>query len=581
MTAPLIQASPAPPPAASPVRDRLTARRWGLLLAAGWLGQAALRIWFSSGQAVPMANPDEAAYLITARVLAGGPAANLSGGTLYPAGYPLLISPVFWFTHNPVTAYHAVLVVNALFSALLMPLAYIAGRRLGLNRPAAYAVAAVTALLPAGFFYSEYALTDAIYPVIVLAWLLATHSWLTASSTRSRWAAAIGSALLAGYADAVHSRGLVIVVCYLAFSGYVFLRRLVPRDTVVAVALALATTAFVSWAVNLHLAQALYPNGARSLSGQARQRLGSVHGAVSVLEMAAGQLWRFTLDGWGVAAIGLVAAVVVVVRRSKVSADLRLMAVLAIAVTAIIAITAPAALPSDQPQAWASGRYLDGMITMFFVAGAAVLLRTDRRQVLGCAAVVVPATVLTAIAVVAYAGSAMPADGFSAAFNFAEPAVLTQNWMRANVALATAVGLGLLAVWVAATLALPARARSAVLAGLAAVSIAATAQMTITVSRASTPIQQASLISGPAPRDQIAISRSLNWEVWVPQAYEVWWTHLALFSPRSEQPASGMTVVEVPWAGKTAQASWPQALPGWHVARYSAAGGWVVWRYTP
>ena len=137
------------------------------------------------------------------------------------------------------------------------------------------------------------------------------------------------------------------------------------------------------------------------------------------------------------------AAVVVVVRRSEVSADLRLMAVLAIAVTAIIAVTAPAALPSDQPQAWASGRYLDGMITMFFVAGAAVLLRADRRQVLGCAAVVVPATVLTAIAVVAYAGSAVPADGFSAAFNFAEPAVLTQNWMRANVALATAVGLGL------------------------------------------------------------------------------------------------------------------------------------------
>jgi hypothetical protein len=580
MTAPLIQASPAPPPSASRIRTQLTARRWGLLLAAGWLGQAALRIWFSLGQAVPLANPDEAAYLITARVLAGGPAVNLSGGTLYPAGYPLLISPVFWITHNPVTAYNAVLVVNALFSALLMPLAYVAGRRLGLDRPAAYAVAAVTGLLPAGFFYSQYALTDAIYPVIMLAWLLATHSWLTASSMRSRWAAAIGSALLAGYCDAVHSRGLVIVGCYLVFCGYVFMRRLVPRDTVVAAALALGVTAFVSWAVNLHLAQALYPNGARSLSGQARQRLGSVHGVVSVLEMAAGQLWRFTLDGWGVAAVGLVAAVAVVV-RSKITAELRLMAVLAIAVTAIIAVTAPAALPANQPQAWASGRYLDGMIATFFVAGAAVLLRADRRQVLGCAAAVIPPAIVAAVAVDAYAGASVPTDGFSAAFNFAEPAVLTQNWMRANVALATAVALGLLAIWVMTVIALPARARSAVLAGLAAVSIAATAQMTITVSRASTPIQQASLISGPAPHEQIAISRSLNWVVWVPQAYEIWWTHLALFSPRREQPPSGVTVVEVPWSGKTAQASWPQAPAGWHVARSSSADGWVVWRYAP
>ena len=61
-----------------------------------------------------------------------------------------------------------------------MPLAYVGGRRLGLGRPAAYAAAAVTALLPAGFFYSEYAMTDAIFPVLVLAWLLGVHSWLTA-----------------------------------------------------------------------------------------------------------------------------------------------------------------------------------------------------------------------------------------------------------------------------------------------------------------------------------------------------------------------------------------------------------------
>src|ERR1700723_3289927 len=129
---------------------RRSARRWALLVAVGWLLQAGLRAWFSRGQSVPLANPDESAYLIAGRVLAGGPATDFSYSTLYQAGYPLLISPVYWFTSNAVTVYHAVLVINAAVSALLMPLAYVAGRRLGLVRPAAYVLAMVTALLPAG-----------------------------------------------------------------------------------------------------------------------------------------------------------------------------------------------------------------------------------------------------------------------------------------------------------------------------------------------------------------------------------------------------------------------------------------------
>src|SRR5580704_16282180 len=128
---------------------RRTAWRWALLVAVGWLVQVGVRAWFSRGQSVPLANPDESAYLIAARVLAGGPATDFSYSTLYQGGYPLLITPVYWFTSNAVTVYHAVLLINAAVSALLMPLAYVTGRRLGLVRPAAYAVAMLTALLPA------------------------------------------------------------------------------------------------------------------------------------------------------------------------------------------------------------------------------------------------------------------------------------------------------------------------------------------------------------------------------------------------------------------------------------------------
>ncbi len=421
-------------------------RRWVVLLVAGWLCQAGLRAWFGRMQVMPLANPDETAYLIAARVLAGGPGADLSGSTLYPGGYPLLITPVYWFTSNPATVYHAVLMINAAISAAILPLGYLACRRLGLDRPAAYGVATVAALVPAGFFYSQYAMTDAVFPVITLAWLLATHSWLTASCARSRYAAAAGSALLAGFAYMTHSRGLVLLVGYAAVGAFIAWRRPAARGSVAAAALITLGVAGAAWNLNHYLASAIYPEGARSLSGQMASRLHSVQGTIHVFEMAAGQLWRLVLDSWGIAGIGLVAALAVIARRG-VRTDLRIMAGLAVAVTAAIACTAPAALPSDQSQTWASGRYLDGMIITFFLAGAVVLLRAGSRPILGCAFGIAVSFVVAAATVASYAGSSLPTSGFGSAFNFAEPAVLTQNWTQASVLLASAVTLGLLACW--------------------------------------------------------------------------------------------------------------------------------------
>ena len=124
--------------------------------------------------------------------------------------------------------YHAVLLINAAVSAAVMPLGYLVCRRLGLGRPAAYGVAMVAALLPAGFFFSEYAIADAIFPVVTLAWLLATHSWLVATSPRARYAAAIGSAVLSGYAYAVHPRGAVLLAGYAAVGVFIAWRRPPP-----------------------------------------------------------------------------------------------------------------------------------------------------------------------------------------------------------------------------------------------------------------------------------------------------------------------------------------------------------------
>ena len=578
-------------PVARPSAPARGGRRWGLLLVAGWLVQAGLRAWLSRAQVVPLSTPDESAYLISARVLAGGVTANFSYSTLYPAGYPLLIAPVYWFTHDPATVYRAVLFgINAPLSALVMPLGYVACRRLGLSRPWAFGVAMVGALLPAALFYSEYAMTDAIYPVLVLAWLLAVHSWLTGRSARGQYLAAAGSALLAGYSYAVHSRGAVMVAGYVLVGLFVAWRRLVPRRTAVAAAVALCVPLGAAYLLNHHLSSVMYPSGPRTLAGEALIRLRTVHGVIFVIEMAAGQLWRFVLDGWGVAGLGLAAAVFAIFQRSFRD-DVRIMAALGVGVTLVTAITSPAALPPTQPQTWASGRYLDGLIVVFFLVGAAVLLRAAPRLVLVYAACVVPPTLLAAVVVSAYAGTSVPTSGFGAAFVFAEPAVLTQNWTTASVLLATAVALVLLAAAVgtarfAARLGGPwaSRSRIALLAGLGAVSLVASLQMTSNISQTTTPGQErnvTALVTGTGlrPGQRLAIGTGLSWETWMPQAYEVWWAPLEFFTLGSQSPPADATVVEVAWpSGQPAAASWPQAPAGWRIVLRDWVDGWVAWR---
>jgi hypothetical protein len=565
-------------------------RTWlvALLLVAGWLIQAGLRAWFSRAQVVPLDNPDETAYLIAARVLSGGPAADFSGATLYHStlyqgGYPLLITPVYWFTSSPAAVYHAVLLINAFVSALVMPLGYLACRRLGLGRPAAYVVATIAALLPPAFFFSEYAIADAIFPVVTLAWLLTTHSWLVAVSARARYAAAIGSAVLAGYAYAVHPRGLVLLAGWAAVGVFIAWRRPAARGSVAAAALAAVATVGAGWALDRYLTSALYAEGTRNLSGQLLTTLESVYGAIHVAEMAGGQLWRLVLDSWGIAGIGLVAAAAAIWRRG-VRTDLRVMASLSVGVTVLIACTAPAALPPHQTLTWASGRYLDGMIVTFFLVGAAVLLQVPARPILVFTACVAGLTAVTAMTVAVYAGTSLP-TGRGRRFNFGVPAVLTQNWHHASVLVTTAVALGLLLLWVyLAILAryLPVLAWVAG-AAVAALSLGAVAQLTAYCSVVDNARARAmgttEMAGGLKPGEQIAVASNINGVLRLAQTFEVSSTQVQFFNPVLQSPPADATVVDVKWpSGQPAWASWPGAPAGWRIVATNRFGGWVVWR---
>jgi hypothetical protein len=315
-----------------------------------------------------------------------------------------------------------------------------------------------------------------------------------------------------------------------------------------------------------------------------------VNGIIHVLEMAAGQLWRVVLDSWGIAGIGLVAALLVIVRRD-VRSDVRIMGALTVAVITLIACMAPAALPLRQAQAWASGRYLDGMIVVFFLVGAAVLLRARDAGHRGLCR-----RLHRAFPAGRGDGGRLYRD------DGADERVRRRVQLRragrghpilddASVALATAVTLVLLAVWIGFAFVLrrlrPGRAFGAVSAAfgvcVAAVSLVAVAQMTSHISQAGGSNTQEAIALMEAgkvrPGDQVAVAPSLGWMLTVPQAFEVSWIELKHFKPwpavaarRHDRGRDGVA------AGKPAEAGWPNAPAGWRIVASDQDVGWVVWR---
>jgi hypothetical protein len=562
---------------------------WALWLTVGYLAQVAIRVWLAHWSLVPQANPDESAYLITARVLAhAGAASDFSYGTLYQGGYPLLLVPIYWFTSNSVTVYHAVTVENSILNAFLMPLAYLVLRRLALPRWTAYVVAAATALVPEGLFYTQFALADAIFPVLTLAWLLCVHTWLNTRTALWSCVAATGSALLAGYSYAVHPRGLVTVVAFVLVAVWVFLSRMTFRWSVVPAALATAVLVEAERVLSGHIRVLLYPEGPRSLRSTAVTHLTDLHAQVRIVEMTMGEIWRLTLDTWGLATMGVIAAVIVVFRR-RVRADLRIMAAVAVIMLAATVYIAPAALPDNQGTNWASGRYPDSFEVFFFIVGVIVLLRARGWRLIGYGAGAAVVAIVTGLTVQHYDAVSQPVSGFGA-FNWAEPTVLAQGWAWLSIRKATAVAVGLMVLWVVLALVVRrlsgtswARWRVALVIPIAAMNVFAIVQMATKISGGDPAGQNENslqLVTGGylKPGDRVEVDYQVPWRSWVPQSFEVWWAPLTFFDASKDAPSPGTTLVEVPWPGRgSARDSWPQAPKGWYVVTSNPAYDWVAW----
>ncbi|MGE5155960.1 MAG: hypothetical protein ACM3JP_00500 [Betaproteobacteria bacterium] len=574
-----------------PGRTRSSRRLWSILLVAGYAVQVAWRLRLSLPQTGAVIHDDEDGYLLVARILAGGPGASLpSFSIMRPMGYPLLLAPIYWFAQQPVHVYVGVHIVNALVSAANFPLLYLIGRRvLATGRAATAAVAFVLTALPALVFYSEYALTDVLLPVLLELFLLAVHAMLTG---RRPILAGVVAGFAAAYAANTHVRGLVILVALAGLLVVGAWRRWLPWSVTTAAAGGAAIVYVAGNAINRWLEGQLFPGtGAFNVDSRAVGRITSLSGLFRVLGDGLGQIWYLCASTYGLAGLGLAAAIVMVLRREGPRAT-RIVLGLTVLMNLGVAFATATGIPDEgRINKHFSGRY----VSLFAGVWSLVALTTLARASWGRAALLVGGAAAIEVGSLGvawlYAHRGFPHEKFIS-FDAADLSFLSHDYHRLHLVEPTLLSFGFMVgfvvlfargrpVRVRGRSLLDERHRLAVvgLGGLLVLSLAAVTSMTNWVTAGA---QAAQYRPGPAElvRDahvpvgsSVEEAANVPWQINQRHQREVYWQRLVTFDPAGSPPGQPAYAIALD--------GWPGALYGYTaeiVVREADRPVWVVWR---
>jgi hypothetical protein len=578
----------APAPAQGRSEPPVTRPRWFVpALVLGYLVQVAWRLWLVRHLNAPAAHADEDGYLLAARVLAGGPGGMSSENEAFRrTGYPLMLSPIYWFTSDAFAVYRGAQVVNALTSALMLPLGYLFGRRvLGLERGWALGGGFVAAATVAVVFYTQFAMTDAVIAPIATGWLLLVHAWLGAGTPRGRWLTAVGSGAAAGLVYAVHVRGTLIVGVHLLVvaAAVVVLRRVRLGPAAASVA-AMFVVAGLDPVLKYVIGNAIGRVG-RSPKQQTIEAVTTLGGIGRMLGDGTGQLWYLFVATLGLGAVGMVAAGIRLWPDRGLLARLRddpALVVLAtmLFTTLFIAYSSAAALPPSDGRLnyHAYIRYIHFLLPLWLLAGFAALRavrgRRDTVRLVGGAAALVAVT-----AAVTYYRFATTRHHLFLPFDAPETSYLAQRWDRMEVlrtTLVAAVAFGLIAVAV--------RWRRGAAAVLVALTLLSGLTMVESVRRISEPAVLWQYPPGTVRLDRlglrhdekIAASWAMNYHLPWNHMREVYWTRLMMFDSRKEPPPPGADVVVAPWHS-TRDRDWDGTRYGYHLIASDRRQQFGVW----
>jgi hypothetical protein len=402
----------------------LGARRWRI---AAWLSVAVAVLahcWVARSAFVvgtPSFNLDEIASLLPGRALLGYPTPRVGGSGYFPLS-AIVLSPIWWVTSDPVAFYRTALVVSLLIGlAAIWPLTRLA-TRLGLTTAQAVTVSGIVMSLPARTVQAEYVLAEkSLFLVLALTGLAVVR--LTERPSYHR-------ALLVSLGVALtyfsHARMLTLVVAALVWFLLFAVRHLWIG------LVGLVSLGVLSWVADRAALRVV------ELVSHFRQGSGfgdtlrSMH-AGPLARTVLGQSWEQVVSTFGLAPLGAVVLLVLVLRearrRTAGPALFLLLAVGAMFAGSTIAWATPERLFATTKvrlDVWIYGRYVDPLFALVaLLALAAIVLGVRRWQAWAGAAIslaIIATTVLWLAPLAPTGGALTPAHApGSAAFAWALP----------------------------------------------------------------------------------------------------------------------------------------------------------------
>lgn len=571
-------------------------RAWFAILTLGFVLQVAWRVLLSWPLTGPIAHVDEDGYMFGARVLAGGPDATVpSWSIMRPIGYPLTLVPAYLFAEQLPDVYRIVHVINALLMASTFPLIYFFARRLfDLGRWWAAGVAFVLAALPSMVFFSEFALTDALLPLLVMSMLACVYQMFTTSGRSVLWYAA-GAGAIGAYAANTHVRGQVMLVVLAGTVALAAWRRWVPR-AVVLYGLGAAVVVYgLGWIANKWLEDQLFATVAYSADGRVKDRLLSIKGIALILCNSAGQIWHLCASTYGLAAIGLVATVWALYKRQW-TLPTRIVLGMALAITVFIALATAAGTPVEgRVNNHMYGRYVAMFAAFWVLIGVVALAKASWRRALWLLAGGAGITLLSGAAVLAYAGGKMRKESF-VNFDAPELAFLSNDWTWGpHVNLVRILQMTLYAVLFMAlfTVLLRPWGRAAIATGAAVLVLNGVAMVSITTHISQQWVDDQYHSSAPQlvrdigirPGDTVVEDPRVGWWVNTRHQHEIYWDALPAFDPAGPPPTALYVIARAnDSSGKPGDATiWDGTEYGYVLIATKLErgyGNWAVWRRT-
>ncbi len=233
------------------------------------------------------------------------------------------------------------------------------------------------------------------------------------------------------YAANTHVRGLVMLVVLAGIVALGLFRRWLSWPTVIVTTVATTITYLGGLFANRWLEDRMFTDGSFAVENRVFDRLTSLPGIVGVTVDAAGQIWHLCTSTWGLAGVGLAAAVLALVGRQGPRAR-RIVLGAALAMTVGIAgatATGIRTRPNSGSTTTCTAGTSPSWPRSWVLVGVASLLRANLRRAVALAVAAGGFAALTIAGVAFYWGDWMR-KGAYVNFDSPELSFLMNDWTR-------------------------------------------------------------------------------------------------------------------------------------------------------